>query len=485
MSINVKTESLKAIKWTAISKFSNQFIGFFIGVLLARKLSPDDYGLLGLLGVFTALTGSFIDCGFGNALVRKIDRTEADKCTVFYYNIGMSILIYAIMFFAAPFIADFYDRPILIPITRISCLSMIIGSLAGVSGAHLTFDLRFKEAGIIGITSQVVSGIVGVAMAYSGYGVWSLVVQGLVGCILGTVLNILIVRWRPQLIFSIQSFKELFSYGSKLMMSGWLHTIYSQITPLVVGKYYSPADLGFYSRARGYVTLPTGTFMSIVQSVVFPILSHLQEDDNRLADIYRKYIKMAALVIFWAMFTLIAVAEPLISFMVTDKWLPCVPLMRILSFAFMFDFVCSINLSLLQVKGRSDLFLRLEIIKKTVSILMLLASLPYGINAMCWSIVIYTQFAIAVNTYYTGKMFHLGYWTQVKDFMPYFLIAGLVALPTYGCTLLPIPHLGQLALAGIVSVALYITIMRMKHDEMYLIIEDIFLSKVSKLINRF
>lgn len=478
MSVSVKEESLKGVKWTTVSRIFTQLTTFVIGVVLARLLSAEDYGLVAMVTVFKSISDAFVDCGLSTALVRKPDRTETDKATVFYFNIVMSIVIYGVMFFVAPYIAHFYEEPILKPLTRVLCLTIPLGSLGGVTTAILSYDLRFKDSAIINIISSIVSGVIGIAAAYYGFAVWSLAVQGIAYTFLSTVIKIGVVKWWPSERFSKHSFREFFQFGNKLLLSNLLHRIYSQMTPLIVGRYYMPSDLGYYSRANGYAELPSGIFMSIIHTVMFPVLSQLQTDKDRLGEVYRKYLKMSAMIIFFIMFTLVALAEPAVGFLVSDKWLPCVPYLRILCFAYMFDFICSINLSLLQVIGRSDLFLRLEIIKKTISLIMLFISARFGIVAMCISSVIYTQLAIAINTYYTGKIFGFGYWEQIKDYLPYFIISLIISIPSYLITFLPLSYFLELLFGGLTSITLFFIAMGLRGDTMYLMLRDLLMSKL-------
>mgnify|MGYP000133575319 FL=1 len=284
--------------------------------------------------------------------------------------------------------------------------------------------------------------------------------------------------------FSTSSFKELFGYGSKLMLSGWLNTMYSQLSPLIIGRFYSSSTLGYYTRAQSYVDFPSSNIMGILQQVVFPVLSRLQNEDEQLIGIYRKYIKVCAIFIFCGMTILAALAKPLILLLLTDKWLPSVPIMILLCFSFMFSFVNTINLSLLQIKGRSDLFLKLEVVKKAISITMILLSASWGIMAMCWSMVIYTQIAIFINTYYTGKLFHLGYREQLTDFLPYFFMALLANIPTYMLTYTSLSIVTQILLGGLMSLSIYILLLKIKRDDMYLLIEHMLLSYCKRKMAR-
>ena len=409
-------------------------------------------------------------------MIRKLTRTEADCSTVFYYNLGASILVYIILYCSAPLIAGFYNQPLLINVVRIACLTLPIGALCSVHSNLLYCQLRFKDIAIGNISAAFFSGCIGLFLAYNDYGVWALVCQGIVASLVSCCYLWMISSWKPLWIFSVSSFKELFGYGSKLMLSGWLNIIYVQLSPLIIGRFYSSSALGYYTRAQSYAYFPSSNIMGILQQVVFPVLSRLQDEDEQLIAVYRKYIKICAVFIFCGMSVLAALSKPLVIFFLTDKWLPCVSIMMLLCFSFMFSFVNTINLSLLQVKGRSDLFLKLEIAKKAVSIIMILLSAPWGIMAMCWSIVIYTQIAIFINTYYTGRLFHLGYREQLADFLPYFILALIANIPAYMLTYTSLSAGIQLVLGTLISLSVYILLLKIKHDEMYFLVKRILLN---------
>lgn len=470
---SVRSQSFSGVKWSSIGRFSSQGISFVLGLVLARLLLPSDYGMLGMLGVFTAFAGSFIDCGFASALIRKLNRTETDCSTIFYYNLGASLLVYVIMFCCAPFIADFYGQPLLTNVVRIASLTLPLGALCSVHSNLLHCQLRFKDIAIGNILAAFFSGCIGLFLAYNNYGVWALVFQGIAASLVSCCYLWKISGWKPLWIFSVSSFKELFGYGSKLMLSGWLNTIYAQLSPLIIGRFYSSSALGYYTRAQSYVYFPCSNVMGVLHQVVFPVLSRLQNENEQLIAIYRKYIKICAVFIFCGMSALAALSKPLVILLLTDKWLPCVPIMMLLCFSFMFSFVNTINLSLLQIKGRSDLFLRLEVIKKVISVTMILLSASWGIMAMCWAMIIYTQIAIFINTYYTGRLFNLGYWEQLADFLPYFIFAFLANIPAYILTYTSLSVGMQLVLGGSMSLFIYILLLKIKRDEMYLLVKHI------------
>lgn len=457
---SVKEDTLRSVKWTAIEKFSVQGIQFLLGLVMARLLTPEDYGTIGVLGIFFAISGTFIDSGFSNALIRKNDRTEADYCTVFYFNVIIAIVCYAILFVVAPWIADFFHMDILCPILRVQAVTLVLGALMGVQCAKLTIDLNFKALAKRNVYASLVSGVLGVILAYIGWGVWALVAQNLISCIINFIFIWVYCRWLPKVGFNKESFSYLWGFGSKLMASGLLHTIYNNLTTLIIGRYFSSKDLGVYSRGTQIATYPANITSDVLGKVTFPIFAKIQDDDRHLINVYRKYICITSMIIFFGCVLMAAIAKPMVLLLLTTKWTGAIVYLQIFCFAIMFDHICRVNLNLLEVKGRSDLFLRLEVIKKTISISILFASIPFGVIGICVSKVIYTQIAVFINTYYTGKLFHLGYVAQLKDFSG-FLIKSIVACtPAYILTYCNVNNWIALAIGCISAVGLYWLMLR-------------------------
>lgn len=416
----MSTDSLKqkitsGLFWSSVERFSNQGVQFVFSIILARLLSPSDYGIIAMVTIFFAVAQSFVDSGFSNALVRKADRTEEDLSTCFYFNIGVGIIAYIVLFLIAPLVANFYNQPILSPIIRITGLGVILNSLCVVQQALFTIKIDFKSQAKITLSATVISGIVGIILAYQGYGIWALVWQGVASSIVRMGLLWLMSKWRPRTGFSKSSFNYLFGYGSKLLASGLLDTIYNNIYPIVIGKFYNPAQLGNYSRALGWAQLPSANITSILQRVTFPVLSTIQDDTLRLQNSYRRLLKLSAFIVFPLMMGLAAMASPLIRVILTAKWDGCVLYLQILCFALMLYPIHAINLNLLQVKGRSDIFLRLEIIKKIIGVVILIITIPLGITAMCLGMVFSSIICLIVNTYYTSRFIDVGLLTQLKD----------------------------------------------------------------------
>ena len=453
---SLKQKTTKGIFWSTIERFSNQGMSFLFSVILARMLDPSDFGIIAMITIFFAVAQSFVDSGFSNALVRKTDRREEDLSTCFYFNIGVGIIAYIVLFLIAPLVASFYNQPILSLIIRITGLGVVLNSLCVVQQALFTIKIDFKSQAKVTLSATIISGIVGVVLAYQGYGVWALVWQGIVLSLVRMGLLWLMSKWRPITGFSKSSFNYLFGYGSKLLASGLLDTIYNNIYPIVIGKFYTPAQLGNYSRALSFAQLPSSNITSILQRVTFPVLSTIQDDIPRLQVNYRRLLKLSAFIIFPLMTGLAAVAFPMIRIVLTPKWEGCSLYLQIICFALMWYPIHAINLNLLQVKGRSDLFLRLEIIKKIVGVCIMCITIPLGITAMCIGMVASSLISLFINTYYTGKLIDIGYLKQMRDLTPIFINSLIMGGIVYFSIQISDNDILQLSLSIIVGVLSYI-----------------------------
>lgn len=423
MSDSLKSKTVKGVVWSSIERFSTQGVQFLIMIIMARLLTPKDYGLIGMLAIFLAVAQSLIDSGFSQALIRKQDRTDVDNSTVFYFNIVVSSALYLILFIAAPFVADFYNQPELTSVMRVVCLGVILNSLAVVQRALLTVRIDFKTQAKASLSAAVISGCIGIVLAYCGFGVWSLVVQQLLNLSVNTLLLWIFSKWRPIAVFSWKSFHELFAFGSKLLASGLLDTLYRNIYPIVIGKLFSASSLGHYTRAQQFSEFPSSNVTGIIQRVTYPILCGIQDETERLETVYRKFLKLSAFIIFPLMIGMSAVARPFIDIVLGTQWGFCGQLLQIICFAMMWYPIHAINLNLLQVKGRSDLFLRLEIIKKILGITVLCITAPFGLVVMCYGQIFNSIVALVINTYYTGKLINVGFIMQMKDLLPTILLS--------------------------------------------------------------
>ncbi len=454
--ISLKQKTVTGLKWSSIESFSSQGISFVIGIIIARILSPSDYGIIGMILIFTEISTVFINGGFGAALIRKQNRTESDLSTVFYYNIVVSLFFYLVLFISAPFIANFYNSPILTMVVRVVSLNMVIGALGSIQSTILNIAIDFKTQTKITVISLIITGTIGISMAYMGYGVWALVFQGLASTIISTGLLWFFIGWKPKLVFSINSFKELFGFGSKLMLSGLLDSVYKNIYQVVIGKKFTSAELGYFTRAKGLAQLPSSNITNIIQRVTFPVLSEMQDDIMHLGYNYRKLLKMSAFIIFPLMMLLFGLSEPLILILLTEKWLPAVPLLQVLCFSYMFYPIHAINLNLLQVKGRSDLFLRLEIIKKVMITIVLFTTAPLGVLVMCYGIIFTSIIALIINTYYTGRLIKVGFFKQIRDIFPIMIISFITGFLAYFPSLILTESYLQLGLGVLLGTLFFI-----------------------------
>lgn len=446
MAESLKNKTVKGTIWSTVERFSVQGIQFVVMIIMARILTPADYGLVGMLAIFIAVSQSLIDSGFSQALIRKQDRSEIDNSTVFYFNIGVGVILYFILFFSAPLIAKFYHEGKLIPITRVICLSFVFNSLTIVQRSLLTIKLDFKTQAKASLCGTVIAGIVGIKMAYAGYGVWAIVWNQICNVSITATFLWILSHWRPILAYSWKSFNELFGFGSKLLLSGLLETIYRNLYLIVIGKFFRASDLGYYTRAHQFTDFASTNVTGIFQRVTYPVLCTIQNDDTRLREVYIRLLKTSAFIIFPLMMGIAAVAKPMIISFLTEKWLFSAILIQILCFSQMWYPVQAINLNLLQVKGRSDLFLKLEIIKKILGIIMLCITLPLGLIPMCFGMIINSLFSLIINTYYTGKLINLGFFKQMKDLIPILTLSIATGIIVY-VTVTYIPMKAWLALS--------------------------------------
>lgn len=457
MADSLNSQTVKGVAWSAVERFSVQGIQFVLTIIIARLVLPADYGLIAMLGIFLAIAQTFIDSGFSNALIQKKDRTEVDFSTVFYFNIVISLVVYLILFFSAPYIAIFYKEPQLDIITKWTGLNIIISAFSIVQRAKLTIDVDFKNQAKASFTAVLTSGIIGILLAYKGYGVWALVIQTLLNSLLNTCLLWIFAKWIPKWVFSRESFNTLFSFGSKLLLSGLLHTIYINLYSLVIGRRYTSMDVGFYNRAYQFAGFPSINIVGIINRVIFPIQCEMQDDNERLKISFLKYLRMSCFIIFPVMIIVAVISKPLILLLLTDKWLPASELLSILCFAYMWYPVMVVNNQILNVKGRSDYFLYTEILKKVIAIAILFITLPFGVRTLCWGIVVYNFFDMAIIIYYSKKVIFVKYWEQIYNVMPLFLVSLLMGSVVYLSTqLLEGYLLGQLAAGSLIGLLVYI-----------------------------
>lgn len=458
---SLKDKTVKGVAWSGIDNMAQYAVSFIVSIVLARLLSPDDYGLIGIITIFTAVCTALITGGFATALIRKKDCTEEDYSTAFIVNLGMSLLLYAIIFLCAPQIASFFGREELVLLTQISSLGMIIGALAIVQQTRLTKRIDFKTQTKITIMASIASGIIGIGMASVGCGVWSLVAQNLSLQSLRTVLLWGYNKWTISLKFSRKSFNDLFGFGWKMMLSEVLNTVWKELYQVVVGKFYSPSTLGQYTRAKGFSQLLSSNLTNVVQRVTYPVLSDIQNDNARMVAAYRRIIKTTMFMTATGMFFLAGISEPLLYCLIGPKWYEASVYLPLICIAGSLYPLHAINLNMLQVQGRSDLFLGLEIIKKIIGLGPLFIGAFIGIMPMLYTNLLTGVIAYFLNSYYTGKKLGYSSWMQIKDVAPSYGLASAIALSVWFLKFLPISNWIILPIQIAVAITVFFTMCKM------------------------
>lgn len=437
---SLKDKTVKGVAWSGIDNVAQYAVSFLVSIVLARLLSPDDYGLIGIIAIFTAVCNALINGGFTTALIRKKDCTDDDFSTAFVVNLGLSVLLYAIIFLVAPYIAYFFNREELILLTRISSLGMIIGAFAIVPQTRLTKLIDFKTQTRITVISSITSGVIGIGLALLGCGVWALVAQQLSAYLLRTILLWVMNRWIPNLSFSKSSFKELFGFGWKMMVSAVIDTTWKELYQVVIGKFYNPATLGQYTRSKQFSQLFSSNLTNVIQRVTYPVLSDIQDDKERMVSAYRRIIKVTMFITAISMFFLGAMSEPLLYCLIGPKWHDAAVYLPLICVTGSFYPLHAINLNMLQIQGRSDLFLALEIIKKIIALAPLFIGAFIGIIPMLYASVVVSILSYFLNSYYSGKFLGYSSWMQIKDFAPSYGVAMMVALSVWFLKYLPISN---------------------------------------------
>lgn len=417
--------------WTFSQQFSTQGISFIISIFLARLLLPSEFGLLGMVSVFIAIGTSLMDSGMSSSLIRSTNPQQDDYSTVFFFNLATSVVIYIVIFFTAPFIADFFKQPVLKNIVRLYCLSFIITASFAVQQTRLTKVMDFKTQMIIAIPSLLISGVLGIFLAYFGFGVWSLVYMGLCQTLLNSIQYWLRTKWTPSFVFKRDKFREHFSFGYKLTLSGLLESIFNNIYQIIIGRFFSPSQVGFFTRADSLKQLPVSNISAALNKVTYPLFASINSEDRRLKRVYKQIMQMVLFIIAPTLIFMGILAEPIFRFLFTEKWLPAVPYFQILCLTGILYPIHAYNLNILKVKGRSDLYLKLEIYKKILIVISIIIGINFGIIGLLWAQVVISIFAFFINTYYTGK--YLGYsaWDQSKDLLPILCLATCAGFFVY------------------------------------------------------
>ena len=480
MAESLKHKTVKGIGWSALDNAARYGMQFVIGIVLARLLSPDDYGLLGLTGIFTVVCTALVNGGFTTALIRKKDATDDDFNTAFICNLGMSLLLYAVVFVCAPLISDFFGREELISLVRVSSLGLIIGALGMVQQTRLTKRIDFKTQTKITIIASAISGAVGIGMAIMGFGVWALVAQQLMSHALSTLQLYIYNRWLPRLRFSAESFHNLFGFGWKMMVSALLDAVWKELYQVVVGKFYNPATLGQYTRARHYAKLFSSNLTTVVERVTYPVLSSIQDDKERMVSAYRRIIRTSMFITAVALFSLGAVSEPLIYCMIGPKWHEAATYLPFICITYSLYPLHAINLNMLKVQGRSDLFLGLEVIKKVITLAPLFVGAFVGIIPMLWVNMFVGIIAYFLNSHYSGRLLGYSSWMQLRDIAPSYALAIAIALSVWFLKYLPLNYWIVLPLQICIGATVFFTLCKLFKLNEYKEIMDILKKRKKK-----
>lgn len=411
----LKRKTVSGTLWSAVERLSVQGVVFVVTIVMANYVTPGEFGLVGMLAVFTAIGQSLVDAGFTQALIRKQDRSELDNSTVFWFNLAMGVALYGVLFVCAVPISRFYDQPELAPMVRVLGLILPLNALAVVQRALLTVRIDFRTQAKATLVAALVSGGTGIWLAVRGAGAWALVWQQIVNAAVLALLLWIVTGWRPRPVWSGESFGSLFGFGSRLAAAGLIDTLYRQGWPLVIGKFFPAATLGYYTNAHKFADFPSSNLTGILQRVTYPVLCTIQDDPQRLGEAYRRFLRLAAFCVFPLMTGLAGVAQPLIVISMGAEWAFAAVLLQIICLQMMWYPVHAINLNLLQVLGRSDLFLKLEVYKKICGVAILCVTVPFGIQAMCWGGVATSLVALVINTSANGRLAGLGLWRQLRD----------------------------------------------------------------------
>lgn len=431
-----KEEFVKGILWSAIDKFGIVVVQIILEIVMARLLLPADYGVMGVVAVFLAIGQVFTDGGFSNALIQKQNRTEIDFSTVFFCNIIVSVVIYGMLFFGAPFISQFYNLPVLTDIIRIIGLTIIINSLVIVHRTKLSISLNFKIQAKLSLLSVLFSGAIGLFLALNGYGVWSLVYQSLLLYILNAAFLIYSLRWMPLFVFSKKSFDTLFYFGSKILMASLVQAIYNNLYSVLIAKKFSTKELGLYSKGNQFTLFPISTLTTVMQRVAFPYLSSYQEDNEKLFSLNQKFTKLNLILIVPLFFGISALSEPIVKIVFSEAWVDLIPIIRILAIAYVFYPVIVNNMFLFQIKNQTKIYLRIEVVTKITGILILLGTIKYGIIIMSFGLLIQQFLQLIITSMYSNRLLEKQLFSQLKMIAPHILVSLLIFWITlFGITL--------------------------------------------------
>lgn len=442
--------------WRFAERCGAQLVTFIVSIVLARILTPEDYGVVALVTVFTSILQVFVDSGLGTALIQKKNADDLDFSSVFYFNFVVCIVLYIIMFFAAPFISVFYNDSSLTSIVRVASLTIVISGVKGIQQAYVSRNMLFKRFFFATLGGTIFSAFIGIGFAYAGFGVWAIVAQQLSNTAIDTLILWITVKWRPKKMFSIKRLKELLNFGWKLLVSSLFNTVYNNLRNLIIGKYYSSADLAYYNQGDKFPNLIVTNINSSIDSVLLPTLSSAQDEKNRVKNMTRRAIKTSTYIMAPLMIGLAFCATPIVRLILTEKWMPCVPYLQIFCITYMFWPIHTANLNAINAMGRSDCFLKLEIIKKAIGMILLLSTMHFGVMVMAYSLLVTTVTSMIINSWPNRNLLGYSLKEQIIDIFPGIFLALVMGLTISLVRLLALPDIVTLAFQIPLGAVIYI-----------------------------
>lgn len=470
---NTSTSVTTNFIWRFLERSGAQAVSLIVSIVLARILSPSTYGIIAIVTVFTNVLQVFIDSGMGSALIQKKNADDLDFSTVFYFNFAVCLTLYIFMFIAAPFIAKFYNMPDLIPVVRVLSLTLVISGVKNVQQAYVSRNMLFKRFFFSTLGGTITAAVVGITMAYCGFGVWALITQQLVNASIDTLILWVTVKWRPKLMFSFERLKGLFSYGWKLLVSGLLETVYTNMRQLIIGKMYSSSDLAYYNQGDKYTQVIVTNINTSIDSVLLPTMSRVQDDPSRVRAMTRRSIKVSTYIIAPMMLGIASIATPLVKILLTEKWLPCVPYLIIFCITYMFYPIHTANLNAIKAMGRSDLFLKLEILKKIIGLSLVFVTMWFGPLIMAASQLISCITSQLINSWPNKKLLNYPYKEQLMDILPNIGSAAIMFCGVWGLRLvLPFNGIIGMGIQVVTGILIYLgTSILTKNDSLFYILD--------------
>lgn len=453
---NMRQKVFTGFIWRFMERIGAQGVSFIVSLILARLLTPEDYGQVALITVFITILNTFATSGIGTALIQKKNADDTDFSTVFYFNILFSLALYALLFLCAPFIGRFYNDMSLVPIIRVLGTIIVVSAVNNVQQSYVSKTMQFRRFFFSTLIGTVFSGIVGVVFAYKGFGTWAIVIQQLVNQIANTVILWITVKWRPIKAFSLFRLKVLYSFGWKLLFSSLIDTVYNNIYSLVIGKFYDANTLGLYNKGVQFPNLIINNVNGPIQSVLLPAMSYEQNNTKRIKEMVRRSIKTGTYLIFPLMIGMAAVARPMVILLLTEKWVACVPFLQISCITLAFYPIHTANLQAINALGRSDIFLKLEIIKKIVGLTLLIVGIPFGVYAMVWLKALSSLISTFINAFPNRKLLNYSYWEQIKDLLPSIGISAVMGISVLAVELLQLNVVVTLVVQIVIGVIVYV-----------------------------